>query len=83
VHGEEDKIIPVEVNNILIKGSKLMLKNSISKDKEIKIYPSKNLNNLKNYIMKVNFNIIEVLNEPERDMVMDDIIEWLNKRVKV
>lgn len=52
---------------VMLSGSEKMYQESSSKDKEIKIY--QNLYH-------------EILNEPEKEEVMNDILKWLSQRVK-
>lgn len=55
VHGEQDKLIPVE-------GSRHLLSCVASTDAHLKVYPEL---------------YHEVFNEPERDLVLDDVTSWI------
>lgn len=59
VHGEQDKLIPVE-------GSRHLLSCVASTDAHLKVYPEL---------------YHEVFNEPERDLVLDDVTSWIEAKL--
>ncbi|HEX2213433.1 MAG TPA: alpha/beta hydrolase [Mycobacterium sp.] len=59
VHGEQDKLIPVE-------GSRRLLECVGSTDAHLKVYPEL---------------YHEVFNEPERDLVLDDVTSWVEAKL--
>ena len=59
VHGEQDKLIPVE-------GSRHLLPCVASTDAHLKVYPEL---------------YHEVFNEPEREVVLDDVSSWIEVRI--
>lgn len=59
VHGEQDKLIPVE-------GSRRLMEGVGCTDAQLKVYPGL---------------YHEVFNEPERDMVLDDVTSWIEARI--
>ncbi len=59
MHGEADRVVPVEA-------SRLLMSKIGSKDKELRVFPQM---------------FHEIFNEPERVEIVDQVIDWMQKRL--